>query len=98
MNYQYEIVFSADLGAMLPPVGKLCDSLNSTLADGGMNEKLMVRSEVIRGAVTSKRLLTKKEIEAMKKVLLEEFQLKQPTWKIKIESFQRTSKTPLTSV
>lgn len=88
---RYSIMISADLGEVAAPVGAFLKELNSTLATVGIDEKLSVRSKMIRCKLTSPRQLSKEDREKVKIILIEQFNAILPAWKVRVESFRRQS-------
>jgi len=91
MSVQYRIQLSADLGALLPPVGDMLKRVNDDMASIGATEKLSVRTKAFHLDLTSERELNRKEKDIVEKMILDKFAVMQPAWKVQVESFRRKS-------
>lgn len=61
MRYTYDITISLNLGKLAPPVQDLCDSLNSNLANFGVSEKVVIRSDQTMVLEVSRQLTSEEE-------------------------------------
>ena len=88
MRHKYNITFSVDLGAFIPEVGDLCNSVNETMQGFGFHEKMGLRSECINTALTVNEKLTQEQETKITSIMIQQFEAAQPTWKVKLESFK----------
>ena len=88
---EYEIILSADLGAVFTPIGDVLKNINDGVASFGVSEKLMLRGKPFSATLTSERELTTDELETVKKITQDTFNDGQPAWKVRVESIRRKS-------
>ena len=62
MRIKYTFDITADLGKVLPSVGELTNSINSTMNGFGFPEKLSIRSKIMSGSIEVDKPMTKEEI------------------------------------
>lgn len=91
MSFVYAIQISVDFGAVVPEIDALMNQLNSGIANAGWDEKLMLRSKLMRCIITSDHELTEDQKTTVKKAIIETIAEQQPAWRARIESFRRKS-------
>jgi hypothetical protein len=88
MQYIYELGIRLPLGKLLDPVKELEESISAHLALDGYEQKLSI-SYLQKGTIKVERVLSKSEIEIMKKLLHKQFS--KSFGSAKIEYFRRQS-------
>lgn len=73
MKMFYEIPLQLDAGKAIPAIEELLDSLNTTLAEYGCDEKLKCLASIGSIDVTVDRTLTELEKEKIMKVIKDQF-------------------------
>lgn len=93
MKTEYEIIFRVDLGKAIPEVNELMERLNTDIANGGWDEKLMLTHDGIIPpmTLTVDRELTTGEQETMKNIILGKVCEHFPKYDVRVSAFRRKS-------
>lgn len=87
----YLATFSVDWTSMEGPVKELFNSLNTTLANCGISERVGYRSKAFSIEAKLERELTNKERSLFMEALEKSVQESLPQYSMKLESFRRKS-------
>ena len=89
MEYQYTIKCSVELSKVSDSFDSIIKSLNDVYSQYGVQEQFTTRVNLFALQLRTGRILTTKEKDMVRKIILEEFQ----KWNLKVESFRRNSRS-----
>jgi hypothetical protein len=92
MKIEYEATFRIDLGKAIPAVNELLESVNTTLAECGVEDKITCHAPFpSKMVVSANRELTEEEQHKMKTILEAEIIAALPGYDIRLVKFCRKS-------
>jgi len=81
----YKITATLSLSSVLPPIKELIDSMNKSLQNFGIPDKIDITKKLIEGTLTVNRELTNKEIEKVRTLITKTITEYIPgTWHIRV--------------
>ena len=95
MKTRYKISCSLKLGAILKPIEEMETSVNASLEEFGVHERVQVRTNAFLIEVTSKEDMTSKEKKKLTGFLETILNEGLPNYNIKVESMRKIPKRKL---
>lgn len=90
MKTKYTFQVEANIGNVIPSVGKVLDSVNETMRGFGFNEgKLTARTVISSGTITVIRKLSRAELLKMREVIEETCKERLPDYDISISPLEK---------